>query len=330
MEKSLKSKVVVITGASAGVGRATAQEFGRAGAKVVMLARNEESLKGAREEVRQDGGEGYFFCVDVSDADAIESVTRTIETTIGPVFVWINNAMNSVFSPVNQMTPAEYKRVTEVTYLGQVYGVLAVLKYMQLRNEGKIVLVGSALAYRGIPLQSAYCAAKHAVQGFFDSLRSELIHDQSKIGITMVQLPALNTTQFGWVKSRLPNKARPMGTVFQPEVAARAIHYAALHDRREIFVALPTFQAIIGNKFFPGLLDRMMAKTGFKGQQTNEPEDPGRLHNLWKPVPGNHSAHGTFGAIAKDTSQTLWFSMHPTVFWSLVLLLLFILLVIII
>lgn len=327
--ENLKSKVVVITGASAGVGRATAREFGKAGAKVVMLARNEESLKGAQKEVEAAGGKAYYYLVDVSDAQRIEEVTALIETEIGPIDVWVNNAMNSVFSPISQLTPKEYKRVTEVTYLGQVYGVLAVLKYMQARNRGKIILVGSALAYRGIPLQAAYCGAKHGVQGFFDSLRAELIHDKSGISVTMVQLPALNTTQFGWVKSRLPNKARPMGAVFQPEVAARAIAYASTHNRREIFVAYPTFQAIIGNKFFPGILDRMMGKTGIDGQQTDEPEDPNRPNNLWEPVPGNHSAHGTFDKIAKSKSPTLWFSMHPGTFWAIIFLILLILVAII-
>jgi len=320
---------VVITGASAGLGRATAQEFGKAGAKVVMLARNEESLEGAKKEVEALGGQGFYFKVDVSDPEMIEATTRTIEDQIGPIAVWVNNAMNSVFSPIKEMTPAEFKRVTEVTYLGQVYGTLSVLRRMLTRNRGKIILVGSALAYRGIPLQAAYCGAKHAIHGFFDSLRSELLHDKSNVQVTMVQLPAMNTTQFGWVKSRLPNRARPMGTVFQPEVAARAIKYAALHDRREIYVALPTFESIIGNKFFPGMLDRMMARTGYEGQQTSVPEIPGRRHNLWEPVPGNHSSHGTFDKIAKDTSQTLWFSMHPGMFWAIIILVVLILLLII-
>ena len=241
---------------------------------------------------------------------------------IGPVDVWVNNAMASVFSPIKEMTHEEFKRVTEVTYLGQVYCTLSILKYMLKRNRGKIILVGSALAYRGIPLQSAYCGAKHGVQGFFDSLRAELLHDKSNVKVTMIELPALNTTQFGWVKSRLPNKARPMGTVFQPEVAAHAITYAAIHDRREIYVAMPTFQAIIGNKFFPGLLDKMMANTGFDGQQTDEPEDPNRKHNLWEPVPGNHSAHGRFDDISKDSSPVLWLSLHPGVFWGTLIIVL--------
>ena len=198
---------------------------------------------------------------------------------------------------------------------------------MLKRNHGKIILVGSALAYRGIPLQAAYCAAKHGVQGFFDSLRAELLHDKSNVKVTMVELPALNTPQFDWVKSRLPNKARPMGTVFQPEVAAHAITYAATHDRREIFVAMPTFKAIIGNKFFPGILDRMMANTGIDGQQTDEPEDPSRKHNLWEPVPGDHSTHGRFDDISKSSSPVLWLSLHPGVFWATLIVVVIVLIV---
>ncbi len=327
--KSLKSKLVVITGASAGVGRATAREFGKAGAKVVVLARNEESLAGTKKEVEDEGGECHYYKLDVSNQEQVEATVQKIETEIGPIDVWVNNAMASVFSPIKKMTTKEYQRVTEVTYLGQVYCTISVLKFMLKRNRGSIVLVGSALAYRGIPLQSAYCGAKHGVQGFFDSLRTELLHDKSNVKVTMVELPALNTTQFGWVLSRLPHKARPMGTVFQPEVAARAIVYASIHDRREIFVAMPTFQAIIGNKFFPGILDKMMAKTGFKGQQTDEPENPDRKNNLWEPVPGNHSAHGTFDNISKSTSPALWLSLHPGVFWGIIFLLILIIIVLI-
>ena len=327
--ENLQSKIVVITGASAGVGRATAHEFGKAGAKVVLLARNRESLEGTKKEVEDLGAEASYYELDVADYEKVEETVNTIEKDIGPIDVWINNAMNGVFSPIKEMTAKEYKRVTEVTYLGQVYSTLSVLKYMLKRDRGKLVLVGSALAYRGIPLQSAYCGAKHAIQGFFDSLRAELLHYKSNVTATMVELPALNTTQFGWVKSRLPNKARPMGTVFQPEVAARAIKYAATHNRREIYVAMPTFQAIIGNKFFPGLLDKMMAKQGFKGQQTDEPEDPNRPDNLWDPVPGNHSAHGSFDDIAKSSSPALWMSMHPGVFWGIIIILLIVIVILI-
>jgi len=319
-QKELKDKIVVITGASAGVGRATAKEFGKHGSKVVLLARNTESLNGAAKEVEDNGGKAYPFEVDVADADRVLSVAKQVEEEIGPIDIWINNAMVSVFSPIKEITPKEFKRVTEVTYLGQVYGTMAALKYMLPRKKGKIVLVGSALAYRGIPLQAPYCGAKHGIQGFFDSLRSELLHDKSPVKVTTVELPALNTTQFGWVKSRLKNKAQPMGGIYQPEVAAKSILYAATHDRREIFVAFPTWQSIIGNKFFPGMLDRLMAKTGFDGQQTNEPEDPNRPNNLWEPVPGDHSARGTFNDQAREKSPMLWVSTHWRLVWLMIIL----------
>ena len=316
----------MITGASAGVGRATAIEFAKEGATIALLARNRESLEGAKKEVEQNGGKGCVYVVDVADAEKMEETAAAIEKEIGPVDIWINNAMVSVFSPFKEITPAEYKRVTDVTYLGQVYGTMAILNRMLKRDKGKIVLVGSALAYRGIPLQAPYCGAKHGIQGFFDSLRSELLHDKSGVKVSMVELPALNTTQFGWVKSRLSKKAKPMGGIYQPEVAAKAIKYAAIHDRREIFVAFPTFQSIIGNKFFPGLLDNIMAKTGFKGQQTDEPEDPNRPNNLWEPVPGDHTARGPFNKSAKNKSPMLWVSTHWRIVW-LVLIILFIVLI---
>ena len=316
----------MITGASAGVGRATAIEFAKEGATIALLARNRESLEGAKKEVEQNGGKGRVYVVDVADAEKMEETAAAIEKEIGPVDIWINNAMVSVFSPFKEITPAEYKRVTDVTYLGQVYGTMAILNRMLKRDKGKIVLVGSALAYRGIPLQAPYCGAKHGIQGFFDSLRSELLHDKSGVKVSMVELPALNTTQFGWVKSRLSKKAKPMGGIYQPEVAAKAIKYAAIHDRREIFVAFPTFQSIIGNKFFPGLLDNIMAKTGFKGQQTDEPEDPNRPNNLWEPVPGDHTARGPFNKSAKNKSPMLWVSTHWRIVW-LVLIILFIVLI---
>ncbi|MDX5482590.1 MAG: SDR family oxidoreductase, partial [Hymenobacteraceae bacterium] len=238
--------VVVITGASAGLGRACAREFAKNGYDVGLLARGLEGLQGAKREIEARGRKAVYVQVDVADAKAVEDAATKIEQELGEIDVWVNNAMNSVFSPVKEMQPEEYKRVTEVTYLGQVYGTLSALKRMLPRDRGTIVLVGSALAYRGIPLQSAYCGSKHAVQGFFDSLRSELLHDESNVKVTMVQLPAMNTTQFGFVKSRLPKKPRPMGKIYQPEVAAEAIVFAAEHDRREIYVGYPTVQAIVG------------------------------------------------------------------------------------
>ncbi|MEJ8757014.1 SDR family oxidoreductase [Pontibacter sp. H259] len=302
--------VVVVTGASAGLGRSIAREFAENGYDVALLARGEDGLKAAKAEVEAVGQRAVYFTVDVADATAVERAAEETEKLLGPITVWVNNAMNSVFSPIKQMQPDEFKRVTEVTYLGQVYGTLAALKRMQPRNKGVIVLVGSALAYRGIPLQSAYCGAKHAIQGFFDSLRAELLHDKTEVRATMVQLPAMNTTQFGFVKSRLPNKPKPMGKIYQPEVAARAILYAAENDRREIYVGYPTVQAILGDKLLPELGDWVLAKTGFEGQQTSIPDDPNRPNNLWATIPGDHGAHGTFETEATDESPQLWLSMH--------------------
>jgi NAD(P)-dependent dehydrogenase (short-subunit alcohol dehydrogenase family) len=233
-----------------------------------------------------------------------------IEAELGKIDIWINNAMVSVFSPVKEMTPEEFRRVTEVTFLGCVYGTLAALKRMLPRDCGTIVQVGSALAHRSIPLQSAYCAAKHAIQGFTESLRCELIHDKSNVRVTMVQLPALNTPQFGWVKSRLPRKAQPVPPIFQPEVAAEAIYFAAHHPRREFYVGWSSTKAIIANKIAPGLLDHFLARTGYNSQQYDGTEDPNRAHNLWEPMPGDHGAHGDFNARAKKSSAFLWMSEH--------------------
>jgi NAD(P)-dependent dehydrogenase (short-subunit alcohol dehydrogenase family) len=308
--KSNRPEVVVITGASAGVGRATAREFARHGAHVGLLARGLDGLEAARREVEDMGGRALALPTDVADAERVEAAAAEVEEKFGPIDVWINNAMTSVFSPIKEMRPEEFKRVTEVTYLGVVYGTLAALKRMLPRDRGVIVQVGSALAYRGIPLQAAYCGAKHAIQGFVESLRCELLHDKSSVRVTMVQMPALNTPQFRWVKSRLPHKAQPVPPIFQPEVAARAIHYAAHHDRREMYVGMPTVEAIIGNKIAPGLLDHYLARTGYESQQTDEPADPDRPNNLWEPVPGDHGAHGVFDDRANDHSLQLWADTH--------------------
>src|SRR5581483_7609433 len=233
-----------------------------------------------------------------------------VEAKLGPIDIWINNAMTSIFSPVKEMQPDEFKRVTEVTYLGVVYGTLAALKRMLPRDRGVIVEVGSALAYRGIPLQSAYCAAKHAIQGFVDSLRCELIHDGQDIHVCMVEMPAVNTPQFAWVKSRLPRKAQPVPPIYQPEVAADAIVFAATHRRREVYVGLPTCEAIVANKVAPGLLDRYLARTGFDSQQTAEPKDPHQPNNLFQPVPGDFGAHGAFDDQAHSSSVQFWCSKH--------------------
>ncbi|GAA0553148.1 SDR family oxidoreductase [Chitinophaga japonensis] len=308
-------QVVVITGASGGVGRATAWEFAKQGARVVLLARGTAGLEGARKEVEQYGGKALAIPVDVADPVAVEAAAEQAEREMGPIDVWVNNAMNSVFAPFKEITPQEFKRVTEVTYLGQVYGTMSALKRMLPRNRGSIILVGSALAYRGIPLQSAYCGAKHGIQGFYDSLRCELLHDKSRVRMSMVQLPALNTTQFGWVLSKLPNKPRPMGKVYQPEVAARAIVFAATRNRRSVWVGFPTFKAIIGNKIAPWYADYVLSRNGYKGQQTDVPASPHRKNNVWEPVPGDQDTYGGFGDIATRHSTTLWLSMHREWVW---------------
>jgi short-subunit dehydrogenase len=303
-------ETVVITGASAGVGRATALKFASKGARLALLARGRDGLEAACKEVEEFGGRALVIVVDLAKADHVDAAAEKIEAELGKIDIWINNAMVSVFSPIKEMTPEEFRRVTEVTYLGCVHGTLAALKRMLPRDRGVIVQVGSALAYRAIPLQSAYCAAKHALRGFTESLRCELIHDKSNVRVTMVQLPALNTPQFGWVKSRLPRKAQPVPPIFQPEVAAQAIHFAAHHPRREFYVGWPSVQAIVTNKFIPGLLDRFLARTAYDSQQYDGLEDPNRAHNLWQPVPGDHGAHGHFDARAKSWSAQWWTSQR--------------------
>ncbi len=307
-------RVVVITGASAGVGRATAHAFAREGAHIALIARGRAGLEGASREVEDLGGTALALPLDVADAAAVENAAQEIEQRLGPIDVWVNDAMASVFSPIKEMTADDFKRVTEVTYLGYVYGTLAALKRMLPRDSGVIIQVGSALAYRGIPLQAAYCAAKHAIQGFVDSLRCELIHDKSNVRVTMIEMPALNTPQFSWVKSRLPRKAQPVPPIFQPEVAAEAILYASHYARREIFVGMPTVAAITVNKVFPGLLDHYLARTGYDSQQHDGPEDPNRPNNLWEPVDAekDHGTHGSFDLRATDHSPQLWTSMHRT------------------
>lgn len=305
-----KPEVVVVTGASAGVGRAVVRRFAREGAHIGLLARGLDGLEAARREVESAGGRALILQADVASWPQVDEAAARIEETFGPIDIWINNAMASVFSPVAEMQPEEFRRVTDVTYLGTVYGTLAALRRMRPRDRGTIVQVGSALAYRGIPLQSAYCAAKHAVQGFMDSLRSELIHDRSRIIVTAVHLPALNTPQFGWVKSRLPRKGQPVPPIFQPEIAADAIFWAAHHSRRELWVGSPTVAAIAGDRVAPAVLDRMMASRGYEAQQTHEPEDPDRPHNLWEPVAGDHGAHGAFDHRAVNRSPQLWAAKH--------------------
>ena len=306
MSTSSSPEVVVITGATAGVGRATARAFARQGAKIGLLARGEEGLAATKRDVEQLGGTALALPTDIADHEAVERAAQQVEDELGPIDVWVSNAMTSVFAPVKEIAPEDFKRATEVTYLGAVYGVMAALKQMLPRDRGHLVLVGSALAYRGIPLQSAYCGAKHAIEGFFDSLRAELLHDGSNVKATIVELPAMNTPQFGWVKSKLPKKPQPVPPIYQPEVAAEAIVWAAHHDRRELYVGLPTLVTILGNKLFPALGDWYLAKMGYQSQQTDEPEDPNRPNNLWGPVSGDRGAHGTFDDRAYRHSPQLW------------------------
>jgi short-subunit dehydrogenase len=309
--KLQKPRVIVITGAAAGVGRATAKMFAQTeGAHIGLIARGMEALEGAKRDVEELGGKAIIIQCDVTDAEGIEAAAERVEQELGPIDVWVNVAMTSVFAFVRETTAAEFKRVTEVCYLGYVNGTLAALKRMLPRNRGHIIQVGSALAYRGIPLQAAYCASKHAIQGFMDSLRAELIHDKSNIVAVMVQMPALNTPQFGWCKSKLPNKAQPVPPIYQPEIAAEAIVFASKNKRREIYVGLPTVIAIIGNKLFPRLGDWYLGKTGVKGQQTNEKADHNKPNNLYEPVGGDPGAHGRFDERAYSFSPQLWTSLH--------------------
>jgi NAD(P)-dependent dehydrogenase (short-subunit alcohol dehydrogenase family) len=302
--------VVVVTGASAGVGRAVVRAFAREGADIGLLARGTDGLEGARREVEAAGGRALALTTDVADADQVEAAAGRVEAELGPIDVWVNNAMVSVFSPVRELQPDEVRRVTEVTYLGVVYGTLAALKRMLPRDQGAIVQVGSALAYRGIPLQAAYCGAKHAIQGFTESLRCELLHDKSGVHVSMVQLPAMNTPQFDWVKSRLPREPQPVPPIYAPEIAAEAIVWASRHRRREISVGAPTVAAIWGNKVASGLLDRYLAATGYDSQQTDKPADPNRPDNLWQPVAGDHGAHGRFASRTSGSSPQTWVNEH--------------------
>ena len=307
------SPVVVVTGASAGLGRAIAHAYAKRGAKLGLLARNPEALDAAKQECEALGGQARFIPADVSDAGAVDQAAAKIEEELGPIDIWVNDAMVSVFSPVKEMEPSDYKRVTDVLYLGFVHGTLAALRRMLPRDRGTIIQIGSALSYRSIPLQSAYCAAKHAINGFTDSLRCELFHDHSNVKITTVQMPAMNTTQFEWVKNRMPHKTQPVPPIFEPEVAAEAVVSAGLakNPRREYWVGTPTVAAIIVQKFFPGLLDRYLGKTGYKSQQiADEPRDPSVPNNLYEYVPGVHSARGKFDDQSKRSSAEVYVSLH--------------------
>jgi NAD(P)-dependent dehydrogenase (short-subunit alcohol dehydrogenase family) len=313
MSTAQSPEIVVITGAAGGVGRAAAQEFARHGAHIGLIARGgagQEGLEGARNDVEAAGGKGLVLPTDVADPDQVEAAADRVERELGPIDVWVNDAMVTVFAPFKDITPQEFRRVTEVTYLGQVYGTMAALRRMLPRDRGHIVQVGSALAYRSIPLQSAYCGAKAGIRGFTDSLRSELIHDGSHVKLTMVQMPALNTPQFNWGKNKMAQKAQPVPPIYQPEVAARAIYWAAHHDRRELYVGLSTLKAVIGNMIAPGLLDFYLARNGYKAQMRDEPADPDRPDNLFEPVAGDHGAHGAFDGKARSSSPELWVMEH--------------------
>lgn len=304
------SRVVVVTGASAGVGRAVAREFAKEGAHIGLIARGRERLEAAQREVEEAGGKAIVLPADVADAGGIEQAADRVERELGAIDVWVNNAMTTIFAPFHEIAPDEFRRATEVTYLGCVYGTMAAIKRMRQRNRGTIVQVGSALAYRSIPLQSAYCGAKHAIAGFTDSLRSELINQKSAIHLTMVHLPAMNTPQFSWCRTRLPRQPEPVPPIYQPEVAARAIVWASSHRRREIYVAWPTVKAIYGQMVAPGYADEYLAKYGYTGQETQQPVPPDRPDNLYESVPGDYAAHGIFDARASDSSPLTWMDLH--------------------
>jgi len=308
----MAEKTVVITGASAGIGRATARAFAARGYKVGLIARGTERLEAACREVEAAGGRGLAAPADVSDAEAVDRAAEHIERSLGPIDVWVNAAMATVFAPFHLIAPEEYRRATEVTYLGFVHGTMAALKRMRPRGRGSIVQVGSALGYRSVPLQSAYCGAKAAIRAFTDSIRSELIHDRVGVQLTTVNMPALNTPQFDWARNKMRHRPQPVPPIFQPEVAARAIVLAAEHPgRREIYVGRSTLAAIFGNMIAPGLLDRIMARKGYTGQLTHEEESPGRPDNLFQPVGGDqHGAHGRFDARASYRSPELWLAEH--------------------
>jgi NAD(P)-dependent dehydrogenase (short-subunit alcohol dehydrogenase family) len=303
---------VVVTGASAGLGRAIAHEFGKTGARVGLISRDLSALDATGAEVERLGGTAATYGADVSDDRAVEAAAASFEERLGPIDVWINNAMVSVFSPIKEMEAAEFRRVTEVNYLGYVHGTLAALRRMLPRNRGRIIQVGSALAVRSIPLQAAYCASKHAIVGFTDSLRCELYHDKSKVKAIVVHMPAMNTPQFTWVKSRLPNLPQPVPPIYKPEVGARVVLHAALTSspRREYWVGGSTVKAIVGQKFIPGLLDFYLGKTGYKSQQREEADSPDRPNNVWQPVSTHLGAHGPFESKSRSFSVEAEVSKH--------------------
>ena len=305
-------RVVVITGAGAGVGRAAARAFALAGFDVGLIARDRGRLDAAAEEIRTLGRRALPVVADVADSTAINNAAVQIERGLGPISVWVNNAMSTVFAAVKDTTPEEFLRGTQVTYLGQVHGTMAALRHMRPRNAGNIINVGSALCYRSVPLQAVYCGAKAAVRGFTDSLRSELVHDKSAIHLTMVHLPAVNTPQFDWARNKLGRRTQPVPPVYQPEVAARAILFAATHKRREVWVGMPTVVAITASRIAPGIADRFLAQSGYTGQITSALQPADAPSNLFEPVPGDqYAAHGRFDAQARTGSWQMIAERHP-------------------
>jgi short-subunit dehydrogenase len=306
----MSTPIVVITGASAGIGRATARTFARHGWRIGLVARGQDGLEAARTEVQAFGSSAVMVPTDVADVEQVEAAAAQIERDLGPIDVWVNNAMATIFCEFDRIDPRDFRRATEVTYLGTVWGTRAALARMLERDAGTIVQVGSALAYRSIPLQAAYCGAKSAIRGFTDSLRSELIHRNSNVHLTMVHLSAFNTPQFDWGRACMDKQPQPVPPIFQPEVAAEAIYFAATHRRRELWVGWPAVEGIVATKFFPGLLDRLLARTAYDGQHTDEPLPPDREDNLYEPVAGDHGAHGRFDARARPQSVQLWLNTH--------------------
>lgn len=313
------AKIVVVTGAGAGVGRATVEEFARRGYDVALLSRDESRLDGAVADLQaMYGVRALGVPTDVADAEAVETAASLVERELGPIEVWVNVAMATVFAPVSELTAQEFERGTKVTYLGQVHGTMAALSRMRTRNHGTIVNVGSALGYRSVPLQSIYCGAKFAVRGFTDALRSEIIHDGLDVHLTMVDLPAVNTPQFDWALNKMGRKAQPVAPIYEPEVAARAIFFAATHRRRQVWVGFPTVKAILANRIAPGLIDRYLATAGYKGQLTDEPLEPNSPGNLFEPVPGDYGAHGRFDSRSRTGSWEMFTNRHRNAFWALI------------
>jgi NAD(P)-dependent dehydrogenase (short-subunit alcohol dehydrogenase family) len=314
----METQTVVVTGASAGIGRATARLFGQRGARVALIARGQAGLDGAARDVEEAGGTALTISADVADYDQVVAAARKVEEQLGPIDVWVNVAFTSVFSPFREIAAEEFRRVTEVSYLGFVYGTMAALAVMRPRGRGTIVQVGSALGERSIPLQSAYCGAKHAINGFTSSVRCELLHEDSGVHVTVVQMPAVNTPQFSWVRSRLPNHPQPVPPIYQPEVAARGVLYAADHPRRrQYWVGASTAATLLTNRVVPAVLDRYLARTGYAAQQTAQPAEPGRPDNLMQPVDGgsghDFGPHGAFDDRSHDRSPQLWMSQHAGV-----------------